>query len=124
MPIGFTQSKLADMHPGRCATISTAGKDIGFIGQIHPSLAKKMDLKDTYVFDLDFEFIRSTFKKETVYQSIPKYPSITRDIAFIVDDHVLAGDIKDSILENSASLVKKVDIFDVYSGDNLLDGKK
>jgi len=124
IPIEFTQSQLADMHPGRCATITSAGQEIGFIGQIHPSLAKEMDLKDTYVFDLNFEFIRSTFKKETVYQSIPKYPSITRDIAFIVDDHVLAGDIKDAILENNASLVKKVDIFDVYSGDNLPDGKK
>ena len=124
IPIKFIQSKLTDMHPGRCATILAGGQEIGFIGQIHPSLAKEMDLKDTYVFDIDFEFIRSTFKKETVYQSIPKYPSISRDIAFIVDEHILAGDIKDSILENSASLVKKVDIFDVYSGDNLPDGKK
>lgn len=124
IPIEFTQSQLADMHPGRCATLSSTGQEIGFIGQIHPSLAKEMDLTDTYVFDLDFEFIRSTFKKETIYHSIPKYPSVTRDIAFIVDQDVLAGDIKGTILENGASLVKKVEIFDVYSGEHLPDGKK
>lgn len=124
IPVSFIQSKLEDMHPGRCATISAAGQDIGFMGQLHPALAKKMDLKDTYVFDLDMAFITSNVESEPTYQSIPKYPSITRDIAFIVDQDTLAGDIKDAIVENGGSLVKKVEIFDVYSGENLPDNKK
>jgi phenylalanyl-tRNA synthetase beta chain len=124
IPIVFTQSKLADMHPGRCATISSKGEDIGFLGQLHPAIAKKMDLKDTYVFDLDMAFITANFENEPAYHSIPKYPSITRDIAFIVDQNILAGDIKDTIAANGASLVKKVEIFDVYSGENLPEDKK
>jgi len=124
IPITFSQTKIADMHPGRCASIEINNEVIGFVGQVHPMLAKDMDLKETYVFDIDMEAVFAAHKKVLGYTQIPKFPSITRDIAFIADEGIVAGDIKATIEETGAPLVKKVNIFDVYQGDNLTEGKK
>src|SRR5699024_8093253 len=124
IPITFSQAKLADMHPGRCASIEINNEVIGFVGQVHPMLAKDMDLKETYVCDNDMEAVFAVHKKVLGYTQKPKFPSITRDIAFIADQGIVAGDIKATIEETGAPLVKKVNIFDVYQGDNLTEGKK
>jgi len=124
IPVTFSQTKIADMHPGRCASIKINNEVIGFVGQVHPMLAKDMDLKETYVFDIDMEAVFAAHKKMHGYTQIPKFPSITRDIAFIADEALVAGDIKATIEETGAPLVKKVNIFDVYQGENLTEGKK
>src|SRR5699024_1105338 len=124
IPITFKQATLADMHPGRCATISIAHQTIGFLGQVHPLLAREMDLKETYVFEVNMEAVLEACEHESTYESIPKYPSIKRDIAFIVDQDVVAGDIKATIAQSGGALVTKVDIFDLYEGEQLDDNKK
>lgn len=120
----YQQAKLADMHPGRCATIHVGEKLIGFVGQIHPTLAKAKDLKDTFVFDLDFEALLALERAEIRYEMVPKYPSILRDIAFVVKRDVHAGDIKTVIAEVGAPLVKSVEAFDVYTGEHVKDDEK
>ena len=120
----FKQAKLDDMHPGRCAILEVGENVIGFLGQIHPNLAKELDIKDTYVFDLNVEKLLELADDVPDYQSIPKYPSIMRDIAFVVDENVHAADIKCEIEKIGAPLVKNVHIFDLYSGENVDRGKK
>ncbi|GAB3064915.1 phenylalanine--tRNA ligase subunit beta [Virgibacillus ainsalahensis] len=124
IPITFEQAKLPEMHPGRGATLLINNKVIGFIGQIHPMLAKNLDLKETYVFDLNMEEVVAAYNSVPTYHQIPKYPSIVRDIAFILDEEVSAGDVKATIEEIGAPLVKQVQIFDVYQGENVAEGKK
>lgn len=124
MEVTFTPIQLEHMHPGRCATISVDGQIIGFLGQVHPYTAKQMDLNETYVFDLDLEYMLHRTQQDLVFQTIPKYPSIKRDIAFVVDQHVEAGNIKTVIEKIGTPLVKKVDVFDVYVGEHLVDHKK
>ncbi|MFC4022594.1 phenylalanine--tRNA ligase subunit beta [Oceanobacillus longus] len=124
LPVSFRQEKVADMHPGRCAVIEMNEQIIGFIGQLHPTLAKELDLKETYVFDVNLEAVFAEYEDIPSYAQIPKYPSIARDIAFILEENVHAGDIKVHIEEIGAPLVKRVDIFDVYQGANLEAGKK
>jgi len=120
----FKQATLDHMHPGRCATIAIDGEVVGFLGQIHPTFALEMDLKETYVFELNLEAIFNHCKHQSTYQSIPKYPSIHRDVAFIVNKDVIAGDIKATIERTGAPLVTKVDIFDIYEGDQLHENEK
>lgn len=122
--VEYKASALAQMHPGRCASIYLNGKPIGFLGQIHPLVQKEMDLKETYVFDIDFEELVQQYEHQTTYKTIPKYPSIQRDVAFIMDEDLLAGDIQQLIEEVGTSLVKEVHVFDVYAGEHLPDGKK
>lgn len=124
IPVTFKQAKLPEMHPGRCATVVVQNKIIGFIGQLHPIQAKNMNVKETYVFDVNMEKVFAAYNNEPSYNPIPKYPSVTRDIAFTVDEHVVAGEVKSTIEEIGAPLVKNVQIFDVYQGDNLSEGKK
>ncbi|WP_249870924.1 phenylalanine--tRNA ligase subunit beta [Oceanobacillus saliphilus] len=122
--VSFRQAKIDDMHPGRCAVIEMNEQVVGFIGQLHPALAKEMDLKETYVFDVNLEEVFVAYEDIPSYTQIPKYPSIARDIAFILDENIHAGDVKDLIEEIGAPLVNQVGIFDVYQGANLEEGKK
>ncbi|SFD59496.1 phenylalanyl-tRNA synthetase beta subunit [Lentibacillus persicus] len=124
IPVTFEQTKLADMHPGRCAAVLIDNQVAGFLGQVHPKLEKTMDIKESYAFDLNMEVIFDAFTTDTDYRPVPKYPSIARDIAFIVNEDVKAGEIKDMIEEAGSPLVKNVRIFDVYKGENLPEGKK
>lgn len=124
IPITFKKSSLDHMHPGRCATICSGDQVIGFIGQIHPTEAKAFDLKETYVFDINMEIVLDQYDNTPTYKQIAKYPSITRDIAFTVDDTVFAGDIQSTIEASGISLIRHVEIFDVYTGENIEEGKQ
>ena len=124
IPVTYSQTKVTDMHPGRCAVVKVADKTVGFIGQLHPTFQKQLDLKETYVFDLNLEEVFAAYDAVPSFTAIPKYPSIARDIAFILDKNVHAGDVKKVIEEVGAPLVNRVDIFDLYQGDNLEEGKK
>ena len=120
----FVQAEIDQMHPGRTATIKIGDDYVGYVGQVHPFDQKQLDLKETYVFDIDFEKVLELYDRVPQFNSIPKYPSISRDIAFIVNSDVHAGDIRDVIKSEGAPLVKSVDIFDVYEGEHLEDNQK
>lgn len=120
----YEQAQLEGMHPGRCATIHVDGETIGFLGEIHPTLAKEKDLKDTFVFDINFERLLSMDREVRVYEPVPKYPSILRDIAFVVKEDVHAGHIKAEIERLGAPLVKAVEAFDVYTGESVKEDEK
>ncbi|MFZ3576354.1 phenylalanine--tRNA ligase subunit beta [Virgibacillus sp. DJP39] len=122
--VSFEQTKLTDMHPGRCATLSIEGQVIGYIGQVHPRIEKKMDLNETYVFDINLDTVLENYAHVPSYKQQSKYPSVVRDIAFVMDENVNAGDVKSLIEEIGHPLVKKVHIFDVYQGEHLPDGEK
>lgn len=124
LPLSVAQTQLADMHPGRTAALLLNGKEVGFIGQLHPALEKEMDLKETYVFDINMELVLEAYNHVPSYTQIPRFPSVTRDIAFIMDEQVHAGDVKATIEEVGAPLVKQVQVFDLYKGEHLPEGKK
>ncbi|MED3716741.1 phenylalanine--tRNA ligase subunit beta [Geobacillus thermodenitrificans] len=122
--ISYRPAKRADLHPGRTAEIVLDGKEIGFVGQLHPAVQKEYDLKETYVFELAFAELLNTEGETIRYESIPRFPSVVRDIALVVDDNVEAGALKQAIAEAGNPLLKDVALFDVYKGDRLPTGKK
>ncbi|HLQ72263.1 MAG TPA: phenylalanine--tRNA ligase subunit beta, partial [Bacillota bacterium] len=124
IPVAFKQEQLENMHPGRCAVLYMKEKAVGFMGQVHPLLEAKWDLKETYVFDINMDICLDTYKHVPSFEPIPKYPSIERDIAFIMDESIESGAIEEMIVKIGAPLVKHVYVFDVYKGENLPDGKK
>lgn len=124
IPFDYEKGKLQHLHPGRTAIVKAGGKEIGFIGQIHPKLQKEFDLKNTYVFDLNAEELMNLYTKEEAFQTIPRYPSVSRDIALVVDEEVAAGEIASTIAEAGAPLVKDVQVFDLYQGEHMEEGKK
>ncbi|MBB5324540.1 phenylalanyl-tRNA synthetase beta chain [Anoxybacillus tepidamans] len=122
--IEYKQAKREHLHPGRTADILLDGKTIGFVGQLHPIVQKEFDLKETYVFELDIEALLKAEVDDIRYTAIPRFPSITRDIALVVDEHIVAGDLEQAIIKAGGELLKDVSIFDVYKGDRLPEGKK
>ncbi|WP_461200134.1 phenylalanine--tRNA ligase subunit beta [Anoxybacillus sp. TBDG-1] len=122
--IEYKQAKREHLHPGRTADMLLDGKTIGFIGQLHPIVQKEFDLKETYVFELDLEALLKAEVDDIRYTAIPRFPSITRDIALVVDEHIVAGELQKAIIETGGELLKEVTIFDVYKGDRLPEGKK
>ncbi|WP_163539727.1 phenylalanine--tRNA ligase subunit beta [Gracilibacillus sp. YIM 98692] len=122
--VQFKQAKLDDMHPGRTAQLFINNRSIGFAGQVHPTLQKTYNLKETYVFDLDLDYVLEIHKNEPSFDKIPRYPSISRDIALVVDEEINAGAIQSTIQQVGGELVKSVQVFDVYQGKHLDAGKK
>ncbi|MED0656052.1 phenylalanine--tRNA ligase subunit beta [Anoxybacillus ayderensis] len=122
--VEYKQAKREHLHPGRTADMLLDGKTIGFIGQLHPIVQKQFDLKETYVFELDLEVLLKAEVDDIRYTAIPRFPSIARDIALVVDEHIVAGELQKAIIAAGGELLKDVSIFDVYKGDRLPDGKK
>jgi phenylalanyl-tRNA synthetase beta chain len=122
--IVFEQSTLPDLHPGRTALIKLNGQEIGFIGQVHPSLQKDLGLKETYVYELELETLLQHQVKSVVYQALPRYPAMVRDIALVVDRHRSAGEVETVIRWAGGELLKKVCLFDLYEGEHMEEGKK
>lgn len=122
--IEYKQSKREGMHPGRTAEVFLGEKLVGFVGQVHPTVQKELDLSETYVFELSLVDLLTADVEETRFEVIPRYPSITRDIALVVNKDVIVGDIEKVIKEAGGKMLKDVAVFDLYEGDRLEEGKK
>ena len=122
--IVYVQAQVEGMHPGRTAEIKLDGVSVGFVGQVHPTVQKELDLKDTYVFELS---LQSVLQEETAplqYNSIPRFPAITRDIALVVNRETVSGTLKEIILSTGAPLLQEAVVFDLYEGERMEEGKK
>ncbi len=122
--ISYAAAKRADLHPGRTASILLDGEEIGYIGQVHPEMQKQLDVKETYVFELSLAALFGADVAEVSYESIPRFPSMTRDMALVVKADVLAGDVHRTIVEAGGELLKEVALFDIYQGEKMEAGKK
>ncbi len=122
--VTYVQAKVDNMHPGRTAEILLNGQRIGFVGQVHPTMQKELDLKDTYVFELSLKAVLEEATAPLRYEAIPRFPSITRDIALVVDKETVSGVLKDIIETAGGKLLKEVSVFDLYEGDRMEEGKK
>jgi phenylalanyl-tRNA synthetase beta chain len=122
--ITYTRSEKDGLHPGRTAEILLNGKSIGFIGQLHPEKLNELDLPETYVFELSLTALLGESIGEIQYEAIPRFPSISRDIALVVDRETPAGELEAVIKTTGGSLLKEVQVFDVYEGDKIDASKK
>lgn len=122
--ITFKKAEVAGMHPGRTAAVELDGQVIGFVGQVHPQQAKELDIKEVYVFELKLSPLFAAETAPVAYQPIPRFPSITRDIALVVDTNVEAGQLKAIIEEAGGKLLKDAHVFDLYEGEHVEAGKK
>jgi phenylalanyl-tRNA synthetase beta chain len=122
--VEYRQATVDGMHPGRTAEVYLSGNKIGFIGQVHPTVQKELDLKETYVFELLLEDVLAANIAPLQYKAIPRFPSITRDIALVVNKDIVSGDLEKIISEAGGSLLKDVHVFDLYEGERMEPGKK
>jgi phenylalanyl-tRNA synthetase beta chain len=123
--IEYEAISIDGFHPGRTALLKYDKHVIGVLGQIHPSLSKKYDLDDTVVCQIDLEnLLQLSSKDDLTYQPIPRYPGITRDLALIIDESLPVSQIEAGIRAVTGELLKKVTLFDVFTGEQIGTGKK
>lgn len=112
-------------HPNRTANIVYKGSNIGTIGEIHVDVLENYDMnKKVYMANLDFDRIVKESILEKKYKPLPKYPTITRDLAIVVDKDILVGNLEKIIWQNGEDLIEDINLFDVYTGDQISENKK
>ena len=112
-------------HPGRCAKVYVGDQCLGTLGQIHPHVAANYGVDcELYAAELDFSSMLRVMGPEPVYQPLPRFPAVSRDIAVVCDKNIPVGDLEDCIRRGAKGLLKAVELFDIYTGIGVPEGKK
>ena len=119
----FEAAQHEALHPGQCAAIKSGNKIVGFVGSLHPSVQKTLDIPQKVFL---FELVLSEIQRRSLpqFKELSKYPEVRRDFAVIVDDKISSQAILKNVRDSAGSLLTDLVLFDVYQGDNLEAGKK
>ena len=121
----IADTKNPSYHPGRCADIIIDGKKLGVIGQIHPLVAEGYGIDgEVYVAELDFTGLQAALAPERVFHSLPKFPTVSRDLALVCDEAMTVGMLEACIKKAGGKLLRSIQLFDIYRGPGIAPGKK
>ncbi|MEQ9619270.1 MAG: phenylalanine--tRNA ligase subunit beta [Deltaproteobacteria bacterium] len=114
------------LHPGKSAVIMIGDEEAGFIGELHPDLSEKLEIsKKLYVFEIDLDKAATKSKdRKRLFKGLPKFPSVRRDIALIVNDEIPVSSILEEIDRVGSELIEDAQVFDVFTGGPVEKGKK
>ena len=112
-------------HPGRCASVSVEGEEVGVIGQVHPAVAKNYGIDaEIYCCEVSFTKLLNHLLPDATYTPLPKYPTVTRDLALICDEEITVAQAEEVITAAAGKLLRGVKLFDIYRGTGVPEGKK
>ena len=110
---------------GKSAEVKSGNKEIGFIGQINPDITKNLGLEEKiFAFDFNFDELIKMVSEENEYSPISFHPSAIRDIAILVSPETKVVEVLNIINSTGGNLIKDVDLFDIYEGEELPGGRK
>lgn len=123
--ISYERADHPSFHPGKSAHVLLGKKKLATFGEIHPKVSQNYNMeKASYIMELDLMTLYNAAVTEKKYVEIPKYPSVTRDIAVLIDDAVLVQEMEMIFKKQGGSLLESYTLFDVYKGKQLPEGKK
>ncbi|MGB9679969.1 MAG: phenylalanine--tRNA ligase subunit beta [Thermoanaerobacteraceae bacterium] len=123
--VDYLRSTFQIYHPGRSAEIFINNESLGIFGELHPDVLNNYNIPiRIYAGELDIVKILKYVPREKKYKQLPKYPAVERDLAVVVDEDIFVGDIQKVIIEAGGKLVDNVNLFDIYKGKNIPQGKK
>ena len=112
-------------HPGRCAEVSINGVALGYIGQVHPLVTKNYDMDcEVYCAEINFSALFEMRLPEPTYTPLPKYPTVSRDLAVVCDEAITVKQVENAIVEAAGKLLRNVELFDIYRGTGIPEGQK
>ncbi len=112
-------------HPGRCACVSIDGAHVGYIGQLHPLVAENYDMDaPVYCAEINLEVLMGQQLPEPTYKPLPKFPTVSRDLAIVCNEAVTVAEAEAVIRKSAGKLLRDVALFDIYRGANIGEGKK
>ncbi len=111
------------LHPGQCARIDRGGEPVGWMGTLHPQVARELDVEgDAFVFELRLAGVQPAWLP--VFGELSRFPASRRDLAIVVDERVTVEAVQAVIRQRGGDLLREVWLFDVYRGKRIADGKK
>jgi phenylalanyl-tRNA synthetase beta chain len=111
-------------HPGRCAAVTLDGRQLGYLGELHPTVGATLKVEGRLVaFEIDVEPVLAASQIPRA-QPLPRYPAVDRDLAVVVEDHVAASSLLSAIQESAGDLLVMARAFDEYHGSQVPEGNK
>lgn len=122
----YKRTDITYLHKGRSAEICVDNYTIGYLGEVHPEVAKSFDVSERlYIAEINLDMLNKSADYSYTFVPISSYPPVERDIAVVVDEKVLAGDLLACIRKGGGNLLVDTDIFDIYRNESALGkGKK
>lgn len=112
-------------HPGRCAVLSKDGEEFGIIGEVHPLVCANYGINTrVYVGKLKLRKLFAMMDTQRSYVPMPKFPASTRDLALLCDDALPVMTMEKAIKAAAGKILEKIELFDVYKGSQIAQGKK
>jgi phenylalanyl-tRNA synthetase beta chain len=124
----FVPSSEPFLHKGQASDVYVSGSRVGYLGVLGPEIVEKLDIKkhkpEIVLFEIDLDLLMKYIPDSITYAPIPKYPSVERDVAVVVNEDIPASDILNMIRTFPSELIEEVSVFDYYKGGNIPEGKK
>lgn len=123
--VKFTEVNDSSYHPGRSALIKSEETELGVIGELHPRVRQNYDIKPrACAFELDMLILFNLSNRRVMMEEITRYPAMERDLAIIVEQDLKALEIKDIISGSAGEYLQEIQVFDIYEGEQVPEGKK
>ena len=121
----YTTADIKHLRPGQSAQIELNGKPIGSVGRINEEIAADYKFKQpVYVAEIDLQTALAEAPSPVVYRHLPKYPSVIRDVSFLVTRTVSFDDLRNSLLEQKNEILQKVQFVDIFEGKGLSENER
>jgi phenylalanyl-tRNA synthetase beta chain len=113
------------LHPGRTATVLAGDeRKLGWIGELHPLVARAWDLDGGTAFEIDFDLLAEIAPQVRPYAAVSTFPAVIQDIAVVVSEDVSAAEVEAAVRQGAGDLLERLSLFDVYRGEQLGEGNK
>ncbi|ALX67250.1 phenylalanine--tRNA ligase subunit beta [Microbacterium sp. XT11] len=123
--IEVVQSQRAALHPGRAGSLRVGDVEVGYVGELHPSVAEAADLPGrATVAEIDLDVVLELAVPSTVAASLSTYPAATQDVSLVVPAELAAGEVRAALAEGAGALLESVRLVDDYRGDGVPEGSK
>ncbi len=112
-------------HPGRCAKLTVDGEELAVIGEIHPKVSENFGIGTrVYVASVSFEMIEKYRNANRTYTPLPKFPAVTRDLAFVCEKGLTVLTLEKAIKKAAGAILEDIALFDIYEGSQIPEGMK
>jgi phenylalanyl-tRNA synthetase beta chain len=125
VPFTVEPSERPFLHPGRAASVIAGDEQkIGWIGELHPLVAREWDLAGGTAFELDADALAAIAPGPPAYRAVSTFPAVVQDIAVVIDEAVPAADVMSAVREAAGELLDRLRVFDVYRGEQVAEDRK
>ncbi|MFZ1155988.1 MAG: phenylalanine--tRNA ligase subunit beta, partial [Solirubrobacteraceae bacterium] len=112
------------LHPGRSAAVLCGGDELGWLGELHPLVAREWDIDGAAVMELQLDRLLAIAAAESTYRDVISYPALRQDLAVVLPERVAAAQVLEAVREAAGKLLDEVSVFDVYSGPQVGEGRR